>query len=237
MSASFIYNTDINSLATKAVSLLFNFVSSHCNEKQLVIGVSGGRSIIPILEKLIEKRDELVIESWRRLEFFLIDERIVEPDSEHCNFLPVGKFFQQLVYGGFLSNQQLHPFRCNLANPEEGIRSYQRELELLGGRFEAIILGVGEDGHIAALFPNRFLVSDTESKFIIINNAPKPPPERMSCSANLITAANFAIALFFGEAKRNALKSYFEDTTDVVDCPAKLVNAVSQSYVLSDIKP
>ena len=75
---------------------------------------------------------------------------------------------------------------------------------------DLILLGMGEDGHVASLFQNaRFeLAKDAKCKgpFIFVPDSPKPPPHRISLDFNTIVAARQAWVLASGKGKEDALK-------------------------------
>ena len=52
--------------------------------------------------------------------------------------------------------------------------------------FDAMLLGLGPDGHVASLFPNRSQIAATDSWVLPVENSPKPPPERITMSLPVI---------------------------------------------------
>ena len=80
--------------------------------------------------------------------------------------------------------------------------AYAAELADIGD-FDLVILGLGEDGHTASLFPGRMLA--TTADVVAVFDAPKPPPERVSLSAPRLSRARQVLFLVSGVGKRDAL--------------------------------
>ncbi|MBW2462477.1 MAG: 6-phosphogluconolactonase [Deltaproteobacteria bacterium] len=74
--------------------------------------------------------------------------------------------------------------------------------EAWGGALDVSLLGMGPDGHIASLFPNRPWAGDV---VMHISNSPKPPPRRMSLTLSMLATARSSILVATGESKRDAL--------------------------------
>jgi 6-phosphogluconolactonase len=72
-------------------------------------------------------------------------------------------------------------------------------------RFDAIHLGLGEDGHTASLFPGSPALQETRALVAIVHDAPKPPPERLTLTLPVINAARAVLFMVQGTSKREAL--------------------------------
>ncbi|HWR85292.1 MAG TPA: 6-phosphogluconolactonase [Rhodoglobus sp.] len=71
--------------------------------------------------------------------------------------------------------------------------------------FDITFLGVGPDGHIASLFPERGGIRETEKTVISVRNSPKPPPERISLTLPVINSSARVWAVVAGPDKASAL--------------------------------
>lgn len=99
---------------------------------------------------------------------------------------------------------QIHPIPAELG-PEAGAAAYARTLQGLE-MFDLVLLGLGDDGHTASLFPGRDWGVDPESPAALgVREAPKPPPERVSLSAVRLSAAHAVLLLAPGEGKKDAV--------------------------------
>ena len=90
----------------------------------------------------------------------------------------------------------------------EAAASYAAALSGLGD-FDLVLLGLGEDGHTASLFPGNDWGTTAESADALpVFDAPKPPPERVTLSAARLSRARKVLFLVSGESKRKALADW-----------------------------
>ncbi len=193
-------------------------------KKQIVVALPGGRSIRGILQKMA-----LAPFPWDKIHFFLVDERSVSPRSKERNFFQAQELlFTPLLAGRKISRRNLHP-----CEPVPNAEKYTRALQRCGGTLDLVILGVGEDGHVASLFPHHPSVRSNEKGYISARNSPKSPRSRISASRRLLQSASMAILLFFGREKKKAYARFIRAGA-VEDCPAKAVRGVQHLYVFKD---
>ncbi len=93
---------------------------------------------------------------------------------------------------------------------QAGAEAYAAGLAGLGD-FDLVLLGLGEDGHTASLFPGReWGESESAPDALPVFDAPKPPPERISLSARRLSRAHRVLFLVSGAGKRRALEDWRE---------------------------
>ncbi len=193
---------------------------------QVTVAVPGGRSVSGIFKKLAEHDID-----WPRVHLFMVDERLVPFDHPESNFRLVNE-----ALGETVPATSLHPFVHKGNAVDEGVGDYQRELLKFGGRFDVVLVSSGEDGHIAAIFPDHFETAQRGEKFMRLEHAPKLPSRRMSATPELIAASQIGLVLFFGGGKGPALKRFFNSELTVRQCPAKLISGLPQHYILTDLE-
>ncbi|MBN2844282.1 MAG: 6-phosphogluconolactonase [Sedimentisphaerales bacterium] len=223
---------DIESLQKNAAALLAGNINTILLRRDVaVVGLCGGRSVAGVLNAL---RNQNI--PWGRVHFFLVDERYVPIDSPDSNFkLIYDAFFSELVQAGQISKENLHPFVAGTDIKAE-IEDYTSQLNEFGGRFDAVLLSIGEDGHIASLFPYHSSIRDNSGdSFIAVDNSPKPPARRISASKKLLKNSLFSLLLAVGPDKQAALESLNDEVYDEEDCPAKIVRGIPCSYLLTNI--
>ncbi len=225
MPISLIIEDRRETLEKKAAEILTEAIRQIIAERnRAVVAVPGGRSVGAVLEKLVDEQLD-----WSRIHIFMVDERLVEAGHPESNFELV-----KSCLGSFVPQKNLHPFPLETTDHEAARTSYNHELASCGGRFDAVLLSSGEDGHIASLFPEHETILSDEPMFLLTDSAPKPPPGRMSASQRLISMSHTGIVLFFGTEKKDALHSFMDVSIPVSGCPAKIIDSLPHSYVLTD---
>ncbi len=212
-------------LAEKAALLLHEAARLALkNQAHAVIALPGGTSVVEIYKKLGKQSLD-----WDRIHFFLLDERLVPVDQPESNFRLVQEYL-----GRTAPHAVIHRFTHYPDNPDQGILAYNRELKACGSRFDIVLASSGEDGHIGSLFPNHPLLEKDDDGFLLISDAPKPPPGRMSAGRQLIRRADTGILLFFGNGKAAALRDFLDEQLSYTQCPAKLIAGLPNFYLLTD---
>lgn len=156
---------------------------------------------------------------WDEVDMFFGDERCVPPEHPDSNF--------RMAHEALLSKV---PTRVHRMPGEPcDARAYERELRKVLGpdlRLDLVILGLGEDGHTASLFPGDPAVDETERPVVRVE---RPDHSRLTLTLPVLSAARVALFLVEGERKREALRRLL--TGD--DIPARRV-AAERVVVLAD---
>ncbi|MDQ2972646.1 MAG: 6-phosphogluconolactonase [Rhodanobacteraceae bacterium] len=111
---------------------------------------------------------------------------------------------------------------------EDGAQAYAQSLRGVG-EFDLVLLGLGEDGHTASLFPGHDWGAATDAPdTLAVFEAPKSPSERVSLSAARLSNARAVLFLVEGEAKRDALTAWRRGD----DIPARAITPSAGADVL-----
>jgi 6-phosphogluconolactonase len=200
-------------------------------KKQVNVAVPGGRNVAKIFQ--VMQGEDI---DWQRVHFFIIDERLVPIDHPDSNYRLLQDYFiDPLARAGRISPGNAHPFILDASSVDRGTKRYEEVLAEHGFRYDIILLSSGEDGHVGALYPHHHSIMDKHHGFIVMDDSPKPPPERMTSSLSLMQTADTALILFVGEAKREAYIKFNDAQCPVAACPAKLVLGLKDTTVFTDL--
>jgi 6-phosphogluconolactonase len=200
-----IYASD-SDLARAAACDLVDLVRS---VKPLIIALSGGRIAKTFFDEIVAQVRNRQIE-FNNVEFFWADERCVPPSDPESNFYLANEHLLQPLGVG---EQRIHRLKGELspaiaaAQASEELRQVAKCNEQNLPVLDLVILGMGEDGHVASLFPNTpDAINESTMPFVHIENSPKPPPNRLSLSYAALAAAKDVWVLASGAGKQAALK-------------------------------
>lgn len=198
------------------------------------VALSGGRITQRFFAETVKRAGARKI-SFERVHFFWADERCVPPEDPESNF----KMARELLFAPLkISEKQIHRIRGELS-PQTAAKSAETEFRQAALQqkkepvLDLILLGMGEDGHVASLFPGRSEGTDPGEIFCVVNNSPKPPPDRISLSYTAIAAAKNVWVLASGAGKEKAFRDSLssEGATPL----ATVIQMRMQMKVLSDI--
>lgn len=229
-----IFNNNIDLLNKMAFSLFANTVNNLLkNKRNPVLGIVGGRSVSGLYGQF---KNEYLSVPWNKIHIFMADERIVPLNNEYSNFRAAKEsFIDHLLKKNCINENHVHPFITIPGTEDYGASRYIEEFKSFGGDFDILILGAGEDGHIAALFPEHQSFYNESKYYTIMDDSPKPPPARITITKILLQKSKSVFLYFLGEHKKNAYKNFLDKNVKMSDCPAKLIDNVKNSYVITDI--
>lgn len=189
---------------------------SHRGMFKLVL--AGGTTPQRVYELLAEHHQE-----WSKWQVFIGDERCLENNDPQRNSQMIK---HSLLNKIDLPEQNFHVIEAQ-NGPEQGARDYAEVISRCLP-FDLILLGIGEDGHTASLFPGHEY-DETELTHAVYN-APKPPSERVTLSKKAISQSEDVIILVSGEAKKSAVQQWQEG----VSLPVAQIQASRRVTVLID---
>jgi 6-phosphogluconolactonase len=170
--------------------------------------------------------------------FFWADERCVPPTDPESNF----KMANELLFAPLkIPASQIHRIRGE-DSPQVAAKFAEEELRRVVSAnnnrqpvLDLIFLGMGEDGHVASLFPGVPLQKlDSAVPFLFIENSPKPPPRRISLNYAAIAAAKQVWVLVSGAGKEAVLR---ESLRPGGQTPlARVIQSRSRTKIFSGIR-
>lgn len=136
---------------------------------------------------------------WAKWIIYYGDERCLPVDHPDRNSVMAAKALLDLVP---IPTTQIFAMPAELG-PEQGAKLY-KQVVTAALPFDLVLLGMGEDGHTASLFPGH--VHNPDELTHAVYNSPKPPPERVSISAKALGDTQQVIFLITGSNKQDAIK-------------------------------
>jgi 6-phosphogluconolactonase len=109
--------------------------------------------------------------------------------------------------------KQIHRMPADRLDLDTAAREYADELRRIAGDppvLDLVLLGVGEDGHVASLFPGHAAAINGQALVAAVADAPKPPPRRMTLTLPVLTSARRDIVAAMGQSKAPALRDGLE---------------------------
>jgi len=138
---------------------------------------------------------------WDRWHVYFSDERCLPAGHADRNDVMARKAWLDRVP---IPAGQVHAIPAE-AGPEAAAENYNEEFKNVGP-FDLALLGLGEDGHTASLFPGHPLGAEPGAPDVLaVRGAPKPPPSRVTLSARRLTRSRAILLLASGREKREAL--------------------------------
>lgn len=164
---------------------------------------------------------------WDKMHLFFGDERHVPPDHQDSNYLMA---VETLISRAPLKPDQITRIKGEYRDTEKAALEYQQALrayfKLQDGelpRFDLVLLGMGDEGHTASLFPGTKALHPSSSRFVVRNWVGKLFTERITLTAPAINNANQVIFLVTRADKAPALKAVLEGPYEPEQLPAQLI--------------
>ena len=188
------------------------------------VALSGGTTPRRMAELLATPpyRDRV---PWDQVEVFWGDERWVPESSEESN---AGVARRALLDHAPISPSRINPFNTNLPDPDLAASLYETQLRTVFGQaegppqFDLVLLGMGEDGHTASLFPGTAPVHETE-RVAVAHHVPKLGATRLTLTPPVLNAGREVVFLVAGAAKAEVLARVLEGPHDPDALPAQVV--------------
>lgn len=195
------WHSDADHIARELANHVAQVLRTALDERvQAILAVSGGETPKAMFHYLSQQELD-----WSRVTICLVDERWVPHDSPHSNEALVRK---HLLINAAAEATLLPVWQDHLML-SAGVQRYAQQLAQLPAPIDALVLGMGADGHTASLFPGmpglaQALTAD--SPYCVAGHAPSPDaPERVSIGGRVILHARHCFLHVLGDEKNAAL--------------------------------
>ncbi len=190
-----------------------------------MIALAGGSTPMATYDRLAQPEERNRID-WSKTYVFFGDERFVPLDDPESNFARANRALLSAVP---IPRPHIYPIPTQVATAEEAAEQYQKDLAKTFGisssheppQFDLILLGLGQDGHTASLFPGAPSLSVTDRW--LVASAPgtlRPYVERVTFTFPILNAARNILFLVSGSDKATALREVVEGDVQANDFPA-----------------
>ena len=197
------------------------------------IALSGGSTPRALYRRLAGDHHDDV--PWERVHVFWGDERDVPLDDEHSNCRMAREALLDAVP---VPRQQVHPMPAGTDDPEGAAVAYEHALRAFFDAkgadgadgapwpvFDLVLLGLGEDGHTASLFPGAAAL-DERRRWVVPATAPVEPRRRLTLTLPALTHARRIFVVVAGASKAEPLRRAVAGPPDPA-CPASLLRTGS----------
>jgi 6-phosphogluconolactonase len=226
--------SDAASLATASAARFVDIARAAIEQRgRFSVALSGGSTPEATYKLLASDRFSNQF-NWDRVHLFWGDERCVPPTHLHSNYRMV---LQALISKIPIPVENIHRFKGEI-DPATAAKLYVAELSTYFNlrlsatahpSFDLILLGLGEDGHTASLFPNSTTLQIKDSWVAMVDHDDGPPPlvKRLTLTPHVINAAKWIIFLLSGANKSSVLRQVLSDTEIEPPLPAQLIKPSS----------
>lgn len=223
---------------------------------RFVVALAGGNTPRKLYRCLATEEPGI---DWARVHVFFSDERCVPLESPDSN---AGMARETLLNHVPIPESQVYVVPTQLP-PAEAASAYEASLrgalDPAEPRLDAVLLGMGPDGHTASIFPGSRLLAGFDDDFLIddpstgplnsnrpaanldvfakerliaeVLDAPKPPPFRVTMTPYFINLSRHAIVLVAGEDKVAAVSAALESDARVAEIPVRAVSPTEGDLV------
>jgi 6-phosphogluconolactonase len=168
---------------------------------------------------------------WANVQVFWGDERYVPPEDPRSNYRMATETLLDHVP---CPPANIHPMPTHFPNADEAARDYELTLRnhFVGGwpDFDLVLLGIGDDGHTASLFPGSLALAE-RTRWVVAARAPVEPHVRLTLTLPALTRAAAVYVLVAGATKAKALRHVLEGAGDWIKYPAAGVRLEAESVI------
>jgi len=214
MSNSSVTFVDSTDWAYEVAVVITNAIVEACQVRgECSIMLTGGRSAERLYQIWALLPDFASLKNTR---FFFGDERFLPSDHVESNY---GLAMRTLFKYGIPSTCEVR--RMTVENVDQNVAAKAYEAQL-PEKLDVLLLSMGEDGHIASLFPNSSTLFETDRRVVCVR-APRPPFERLTITPPVIAKARRTYVLALGRVKASVYKQARMCPEDIALLPARLV--------------
>ena len=183
---------------------------------RFIMALSGGSTPKTLNQTLASPEWKTRFE-WQKIHFLFGDERCVPPDHQDSNFnMAQASFFHPLA----IPPNHIFRMKCEGEDPSLVAREYEQTIRQLTQtqspampRIDLVLLGLGDDGHTASLFPGTSALQETK-KIVTVGQAPTGIRSRLTLTLGVLNQAAMVLFLVTGKGKADMVRRILEPTSE-----------------------
>lgn len=222
---------DVKALIERSRDIMLEKIQTAIAERGLcTIALSGGSTPKPLYEAISHQQLP-----WDKIHIFWGDERYLPPDDPESNQLMARIAWLDQVA---IPASNIHPMPTDEADPAVAASKHEKELQeffqVPAGEFptfDIILLGIGDDGHTASLFPHTEALKVSD-RLVTVGNKDGQP--RITFTYTLINQARYVMFVVAGASKKSALAQIFATDGDASTYPSRLIQPQGELWWLLD---
>ena len=212
-------------LAGKFADLLISWIEDHSG-KAFHLAISGGKTPDLLFSVLATKHSDSAL--WQRTHFWWVDERMVSPDDKESNFGVANRLLFSKIK---LPEENIHRIKGENAPKIEAASYSAQILEKLSNQngwpqFDLILLGMGDDGHTASIFPDQMHLLDS-NRICEVAVQPQSGQKRVTLTGKVINHALTVCFLVTGSNKTERMKEIWANQEKTILLPASHIHPVN----------
>jgi 6-phosphogluconolactonase len=211
-----------NELELSVAEKIYEVICRTLKEKtQCCIVLSGGETPRNVYRRIgLDETNKGI--DWNRVQVFFTDERAVTPEDPQSNY---GMVQREWISHISIPQSNVHRINGEL-EPKSAAQKYEQEIRKVFGQdpvvFDLVLLGIGEDGHTASLFPGTDAVLEKEA-FVMSTFVQQFKSWRVTLTVPILNAAHEIIFLAMGKKKASIIQRILEKNTPDIKLPATLI--------------
>lgn len=218
----------IDELSENFAQILIEKVNNKNNDFN--IALSGGTTPKSIFKYLAALHQNTI--HWNKVKFYWGDERCVPPNDPESNYKMA---YENLLSKVSISKENIFRIKGESDPKEESIRYSQlikNNLKLINDKpiFDLIMLGLGEDGHTASIFPNHINLFQSDNIYEVTIH-PSSGQKRITLTGKIINNASIVVFIVTGRNKSKILNDILNNKIESFKYPAARVKPVSGTLI------
>jgi 6-phosphogluconolactonase len=212
---------DAKTVSERLASDIISIANKSLDENgKFTIVLAGGVSFINLYKILRETKS-----NWSQWYIYLCDERCLPKNDKDRNDKKINEAW---LNNGKIPKKNIN-FICAELDIKDAVEQYELVLKNIGN-FDLVLLGMGDDGHTASLFPNH---TYNQNKSVVAEyNSPKYPKKRISLSYSRLNKSKYVFKLISGPSKVEALNLWINGKNLPIN---QIYGEVEKVYICNNV--